>query len=188
MLLAPLTVGRGPADINFRMPARGTNAIGGSLVAGASAILLATVLAAGLASASMPSDRSVQGKVTLLKTALGGAAVVPGPGDPDGTAEAVVSARPSEHKICVRMEYELGVGRATAIHVHEAGAGETGPAVATVYEEEVGGAPGPSLIIACEGKMPKPVVKRVAKHPRGYYVDFHTLDFPEGALRGQLHK
>jgi CHRD domain len=174
--------------MNARMSASRTLPSRGSILAIASGVLVAAMLAAGLAGASERATRSVQGKVSLLKAELGGAAVVPGPGDPDGTADAKLSARPGEHKLCVRMEYELGVGRATAIHVHEAGQGETGPAVATVYDEEVGGAPGPSLIIACEGKMPKPVVKRVARNPRSHYIDFHTLDFPDGAIRGQLHE
>jgi hypothetical protein len=140
------------------------------------------------AGAGGPPARAVQGKTTLLKANLNGNAVVPGPGDLDGSAEAKVSARPGELKICVRMEYELGVGRATAIHIHDAGASAQGSAIATLYEEAVGGAPGPSLIIGCEGKMPKPLVRRVAKHPRRFYIDFHTLDFPDGAIRGQLRR
>jgi hypothetical protein len=152
------------------------------------AIAAALLLAAGPTAATEREPRGVQGKTYLLKAELGGAAVVPGPGDPDGSAEGEISARPGEHKICVRMEYELGVGRPTAVHIHEAGPGEQGPAVATVYEEAVGGAPGPSLIIGCEGKMPRPLVRRVGEHPRRFYIDFHTLDFPDGAIRGQLHK
>jgi hypothetical protein len=156
------------------------------LATAAAGTLAAALLAAGLAGASERTPRSVQGKTTLLKAELGGA-VVPGPGDPDGTAEAKVSVRPGELKICVRMEYELGVGRVTEIHIHEGGSGEAGPAIATLYEEAVGGAPGPSLIIGCEGEMPRPLVRRVAEHPRRFYLDLHTLDFPDGALRGQLH-
>jgi hypothetical protein len=169
------------------MPEAGTKQADRAILVVGAGILAAVLLAAGLASAVELAPRSVQGKTTLLEAELGGAAVVPGPGDPDGSAEAEVSARPGEHKICVRMEYELGVGRATAIHIHDAGPGEQGPAVATLYEEAVGGAPGPSLIIGCEGKMPKPLVRRVAKHPRSFYIDFHTLDFPDGAIRRQLH-
>lgn len=153
----------------------------------ATCALTAALLAVVPAGGSERAPRSVQGKTTLLKAELGAAAIVPGPGDPDGTAAAKVSARPGELKLCVRMEYELGVGRVTEIHIHEGGIGEAGPALATLYEEAVGGAPGPSLIIGCEGKMPKPVVKRVANHPRRFYIDLHTLDFPDGAIRGQLH-
>jgi hypothetical protein len=162
--------------------------IAAATAAATAAILVATLPGDGLADAVERTPRSMQGKPTLLKADLGGAAVVPGPGDPDGTADAKVSARPGELKICVRMEYELGVGRVTEIHIHEGGIGEAGPAIATLYEETVGGAPGPALIIGCEGKMPKPVVKRVAKDPRRFYIDLHTLDFPDGAIRGQLHE
>jgi CHRD domain len=170
------------------MPEAGTKQADRAILVVGGGLLAALLLAAGLASAAQLAPHSVQGKTTLLEAALGGAAVVPGPGDPDGSAKAEVSARPGEHKICVRMVYEPGVGRATAIHIHEVGSGQQGSAIATLYEEVGGGAPGPSLIIGCEGKMPKPLVRRVAKHPRSFYIDLHTLDFPDGALRGQLHK
>jgi CHRD domain len=109
----------------------------------AASALAAPPLGSGLAGASERAPRSVQGKTTLLKAELGPAAVVPGPGDPDGTAADKVSARPGELKLCVRMEYELGVGRVTEIHIHEAGVGEAGPAIATLYEEGLEEHPGP---------------------------------------------
>jgi hypothetical protein len=36
-------------------------------------------------------------------------------------------------------------------------------------------------------RSPKKVVRAVAKNPGAYYVNVHTKEFGNGAIRGQLH-
>jgi len=40
--------------------------------------------------------------------------------------------------------------------------------------------------VACYGGLDQTVVDDVRANPGGYYIDVHTADHPNGAVRGQL--
>ena len=64
---------------------------------------------------------------------MDGAQVVPGPGDPDGTANANVSLFFSKPYTVCGSTNPMNVQRPfTALHLHRAPAGEAGPVVATM--------------------------------------------------------
>lgn len=111
---------------------------------------------------------------------LTGAGVVPGPGNPDaaGSVEVVVVEERSE--VCVEMTVR-GLAGPTAVHLHEAAAGEAGDVVL--------GLPAPTdekrAVDACVSAEPD-VLERLQQAPAGFYVSVHSESFPDGALRAQL--
>lgn len=115
-----------------------------------------------------------------LGAALSGANEVGG-GDPDGTGSATVSLRPNG-EVC----WELSVAGiqlpAAAAHIHSGAAGVNGGVVVGLSPPDAAGvASGCTMADAT-------VVEAIADDPGAYYVNVHTADFPDGAVRGQLEE
>lgn len=111
-----------------------------------------------------------------------GDAEVPGPGDDDGLGLAFVTFDSTTGEVC----YEVAVANITlpanAMHIHVGAAGESGGVVIpfpTAPDEE-GAARG------CTTAEDMAVLEDLAANPEGYYVNVHTSDFPDGAVRAQL--
>src|SRR6185503_2303812 len=69
---------------------------------------------------------------------------------------------------------------ATAAHIHQGSVGIAGPIVVTLTPPNASG-----LSAGCVSAS-KETVKAISKAPSNYYVNVHTSDFPNGAVRGQL--
>ncbi len=110
---------------------------------------------------------------------LDGAAEVPGPGDTDGDGRGSVDVFPDVGTICYGIETQR-LGVATAAHLHAGAAGVSGTAVITLDAPVEGGA-GNCL----EGLDPG-LLAAIVGDPAGYYLNVHTDEFPDGAVRGQL--
>jgi len=120
--------------------------------------------------------------VKCLYGTFSGAAEVPGPGDMDGMGVVFVSVDPTNSEIC----YEEAVWGITlpaaATHIHVNSVGLKGDVVVpfpTAPDAE-GKASG-CTTVATEG-----LVGAIASNPAQYYVNVHTSDFPDGAIRAQL--
>jgi len=111
-------------------------------------------------------------------TTLTGAAEVPGPGDPDGTGTAKLSLNPGQGEVCYELSVS-GISPAIAAHVHVAPAGVAGPVVIPLA------APTNGSSSAC-ATASRELVLAIIQNPENYYVNVHNVDFPAGALRGQL--
>jgi hypothetical protein len=117
-----------------------------------------------------------------LFTTLTGAAEKPGPGDTDGTGTALIRVTPGLGRVC----FTLSVGSvslpAAAAHIHLAPPTDAGPVVVTLAPPDTNG--------SAQGcvSTTRALVKAILKNPSGYYVNVHTSDFPDGAVRGQLGK
>jgi CHRD domain len=115
-------------------------------------------------------------------TTLTGAAEVPGPGDPDGSGTASLTLNPGQAEVCWDISVSNITLPATAAHIHVGTATESGPVVVGLSPP---GANGTSS--GCTSADPT-LIKAIIKNPENYYVNVHTLDFPAGAVRGQLSK
>lgn len=113
-------------------------------------------------------------------TALVGNQEVPGPGDPDGTGTAKITADATTNSVC----YDITVQRiatATAAHLHRGSAGVAGPPVVT-FKAPTNGASSECL------RVDKALAASIIADPSAFYVNIHTADYPNGAIRGQLSR
>lgn len=104
-----------------------------------------------------------------------------GGGDPDGTGLAEVTIANKMDQLCYDINQVHGIGTPTAAHIHKGRAGENGPPVITLKPAHEGGFKG------CE-KAPEWLQDAIPDNLSGYYVNIHTSDYPNGAIRGQLGK
>ena len=113
-------------------------------------------------------------------TTLEGEAEVPDIGDLDGTGTAALTLNRGTGEVCWDIAVEDITLPALAAHIHEAPAGVPGDVVVTL------GAPGEDGTSTGCTTADRALVKDITKNPSEYYVNVHNLDFPGGALRGQL--
>lgn len=124
----------------------------------------------------------LQANKCAYSTTLSGDQEVPGPGDNDAIGTALVSVDPATNQICYALAADKITYPAAAAHIHKGAAGVSGPVVVPF--------PNPpqaqgSIQVGCV-TADSAIVKNIADDPAGYYVNVHTSDFPNGAVRGQL--
>jgi hypothetical protein len=114
-------------------------------------------------------------------TALSGAAEVPGPGDPDGTGSASVTIDTANSQVCYTLFVQNLTLPAAAAHIHRGTAGEGGDVVVPfdIVPDATGNA------VSCVA-VDAALLSEIAQNPAGFYVNVHTSDFPDGAVRGQV--
>ena len=118
---------------------------------------------------------------TLAETyysTLTGANVVGG-GDADGYARAEISVTDEFDQVCWDINEVRGLGTVTAAHIHRGGAGMNGPPVFTLTKSNEG------VWKGCRdgGEW---TGDRIENNPQAFYVNIHTTEYPNGAIRGQL--
>jgi hypothetical protein len=114
-----------------------------------------------------------------LTTSLAGADEVPGPGDPDGAGDAGISLI-GDDEVCVTIHVR-GTALPTAAHIHKAADGVAGPVVETLLTPTFNTS-GTCMTIDSA------LYDELAASPGDFYVNVHTRDFPNGAVRGQLSR
>ena len=111
---------------------------------------------------------------------MSGALVVPGPGDADGTGTASINLNADKGELCSTLTLS-DISPPTAVHLHQAPHAQTGPVVLELPPPpEI--APPASVCVLVPGEL----MRKLLEEPAGYYLDVHTREFPDGALRGQL--
>jgi CHRD domain len=123
---------------------------------------------------------SADGGGRKLTASLTGAAEVPGPGDSDGAGSAAIRLNHGQGQVCFRLSVSNLTLPATAAHVHRGAAGQAGPPVVTLTAPDATGSSSGCVTASRE------LVKEILKNASGFYVNVHTTDFSDGAVRGQL--
>jgi hypothetical protein len=127
---------------------------------------------------------SLAGKNTVEVAAkLKGQNEVPGPGDNNGKGNADVQLKAKKKKVC----FALGISKldtVTAAHIHKGGPAVAGDIKVPFFEEE--SLPGDGDFEGCVKGVKKTLIKKIGRSPEKYYVNVHTVEFPAGAIRGQL--
>jgi len=113
-------------------------------------------------------------------TRLMGAEEVPGPGDPDGFGAATILFDTAKNQVCWAITVEDITLPATAAHIHKAKIGQAGDVVVPLSAPDEDG-----VALGCT-TADAALVRDIQANPQNYYVNVHTSDFPNGALRGQL--
>jgi CHRD domain len=100
-------------------------------------------------------------------------------GDPVGTGTATVRLRAGQAQVC----YQLAASNlpaAVAAHIHRASADTSGPVVVPLNTPNAAGRARGCATAA------RTLVNAILANPASYYVNMHTAEFPNGAIRGQL--
>ena len=114
---------------------------------------------------------------TYRATLLGSNEV--GGGDRDGTGRAEISISDNFGQVCYDLNDIRGIGPITAAHIHRGARGVNGPPVFTLKPANEGGYKG-----CADGA--EWTQDRIENNPTAFYVNVHTAEYPNGAIRGQL--
>lgn len=114
---------------------------------------------------------------TYNATLTGGG--VAGAGDPDGYATAEVTITDELNGICYDINDVRNLGTITGAHIHRGAAGTNGPVVLAFTRANEGGFK--NCVARSEWKE-----DMIENNPQMFYVQIHTTDYPNGAIRGQL--
>jgi hypothetical protein len=137
------------------------------LVLGSSALLVGVL--------SFPAGA---GDVAHYEVSLDGASEVPGPGDPDGSADVTLDLGTVSNEVCVNELTISGVDTPTLFHIHRGAVGVAGPVVVDLV-------PALTAVPYC-ATVDAALMAELITTPEAFYLNIHNEAFPAGAVRGQL--
>jgi CHRD domain-containing protein len=105
----------------------------------------------------------------------------PGAGDPDGFGSASFTF--DGNQLCFGITV-ANLATPTAAHIHRGRKFENGDVVVPLTPIPATGDPGASS--GCVTVTDAALAADIQAHPRAYYANVHTGEFPGGAVRGQL--
>ncbi|HUQ13250.1 MAG TPA: CHRD domain-containing protein [Novosphingobium sp.] len=143
--------------------------------------LLPLAAAPALAQAPPAAPPPAAGEASLVLTAkLNGDAEVGHDGDPDGNAVATLRFTSALDRVCYDVAYHR-LAPVIAAHIHAGAKGKNGdPVFALKVDAD-------EYVKGC-GAIPREVAQALIAAPEDYYVNVHTLELTDGAIRGQLSK
>jgi hypothetical protein len=98
----------------------------------------------------------------------------------EGTGTGTVEIDSDKNDVCYEFTFE-GVEGVTAAHIHSGPEGEAGEVLVDLQlEGDDEGAEG------CVTDIDESVLEDISEEPERHYVNVHTEEFPDGALRAQL--
>jgi hypothetical protein len=144
--------------------------IGGGMVLAAGAIV-------GLGACASVEEKVTEVVGNTFAANLSGASEVP-PADPDGVGTARISIDDATNRICTDLEVR-NIGTVTVAHIHRGAAGVNGPPVVNLDP------PDDNDSDDCDNSSDA-LIDELRRNPAGFYVNVHTTDYPNGAIRGQV--
>ncbi|MEX0789729.1 MAG: CHRD domain-containing protein [Actinomycetota bacterium] len=98
----------------------------------------------------------------------------------DGTGTAQVDINSDENQVCYEISLD-GVEGVTAAHIHSGTSEEAGPVVVNLeYDGDDQGAD------KCIDGVSESDLEAISEDPANHYVNVHSQQYPDGAVRGQL--
>ena len=137
------------------------------------AALAAAILTTGVA----------RGAVWSLTADLTAEAEVPAPGPEGATGSALIVIDDETNEVCFELSID-GLGKGDAVimaHIHTGAAGVAGGVVVPLFTE-----PPTGEMTGCVQDVDPATIAGITADPAAYYVNIHTEQFPDGAVRGQL--
>ena len=101
-----------------------------------------------------------------------------GTGDPNGSGSVRLAVNPGNKQVCYDFKLS-GLATPLMAHIHQGAPLKNGPPVVTLFT-----GPGAKLdgcVIWLHGQLAE-----IVDNPANFYVDIDTLEYPDGAFRGQL--
>lgn len=98
-------------------------------------------------------------------------------GDTDGSGSATVTIDAAGGEVCFDISY-TGIDAVAAGHIHSGGAGANGPVVVDFALND-------TTTDGCVS-ADATTITSILNAPSLFYVNIHTAEFPDGAIRGQL--
>jgi CHRD domain len=99
----------------------------------------------------------------------------------DRNGRGSFSATLDGRELCYGIQVK-NISDPVAAHIHRGGGNVAGPVMQALEHPEAGD-PGSSS--ACV-RLSASLRRQLTRNPGGFYVNVHTADFPNGAVRGQL--
>lgn len=150
-------------------------------------VIMAGAVLAGIAAWEAPATAASANNSTippLFAVLLAGNEVSPkgnaNAGDPNGRGSATVII--DETKLCFAIAVS-GIGKPTLAHIHQGAAGVNGRVVVTLVPPTTGN---PGTSSGCVSVSDKGLLAQIQSRPAAFYVNVHTDQFKDGAVRGQL--
>lgn len=143
-------------------------------------ILGALVGALAVAGCATLEEAAVEATSETYHATLTGAQEVGG-GDTDGSGKAEITVSDELNQVCWDINSIANIGTVTAAHIHKGAAGTNGPPVFTLNPANEGGWKG------CADAS-QWTQDRIEGNPGAFYVNVHTSEYPNGAIRGQLSR
>jgi len=123
-------------------------------------------------------------KVKRLESKMTGAQEQPAT-DPDAAGTAHLRLDAAKKRVCFTIRVNAAVEDVAAAHIHKGGKSvANGSIVVPLFNSAQPG----RKFTGCEKNVARSVIRAILRHPRRYYVNVHTMDFPGGEIRGQLRK
>jgi len=141
-------------------------------------LLLASAGALGLAACETVQEEINEATGPKFHAALTGAKEVP-PADPNGTGTAHIAVASALNTLCADLKVQ-DIGAVTAAHIHRGAAGVNGPPVVTLSAPDDDNDSDDCDVVE------DAILDEIVANPAGFYVNVHTADYPNGAIRGQL--
>ena len=138
-------------------------------------------VALALVGCATVKEAAVEAVADSYHAELTGAKEVGG-GDPDGSAKAEISVSDRLNQVCWDVKDVRNFGAVTGAHIHKGPVGVNGPVVVMLTKSSEGAWKG------CADRGSEWTQDMIKANYSGFYVNLHTAEYPNGAIRGQLHR